>query len=139
METWRLVRSQLLGWFWVLLVLIILLLLASCNYRQGWVEVTYRDRIQATYAFFDGQHGTSVEVPAGDRLMFAYDLEVFKGRLSLQIHDPERRVVWEAEFTENSSGSFSFTAKTGGLYRLIVLGEETGGGFDLNWEITGAD
>lgn len=132
-------RSQHRGWVWILIVLIILLLLASCNFRQGWVEVSYRDRIQATYAFFDGQHGTSVEVPSGDRLMVEYDLDVSKGRLSLKILDPERRVVWEAEFTENSSGSFSFTTETGGLYRLIVIGEESGGGFDLNWEITGDD
>ncbi len=113
--------------------------LTACNYRQGWVEVTYSDRMRATYTLFDGKSGTTVDLAAGEMLTLVYDLEITKGSVSLQIADPDRRVVWEDSFNENSTGRTSVTAENEGLYQLVVIGDSTRGGFDLHWEILGND
>jgi hypothetical protein len=124
---------------WTIAVLILLSILTSCNYRQGWVEVTYSDRMLATYSLFDGQSRTTVGLAAGEMMALEYDLEITKGSLSLQIVDPDRVVVWEDSFSESSTGSTSITAEIEGRYHLVVIGDSTKGGFDLRWEITGND
>ena len=117
----------------------LLTVLTACNYRQGWVEVTYSDSMRATYALFDGQSGMAVDLAAGEMMTLAYDLEIIKGSLSLQIVDPDRTVVWEASFSESSAGSASVIVENEGSYRLVVIGNSTKGGFDLHWEIVGID
>jgi hypothetical protein len=117
----------------------LLAVLTACNYRQGRVEVTYSDRMRATYALFDGQSGMAVDLAAGEMMTLAYDLEIITGSLSMQIVDPDRTVVWEDSFNESSTGSASVTAVIEGSYRLVVKGDSTKGGFDLHWEIADKD
>ena len=127
---WRIRSVAILG---------LLAVLSACNYHQGWVEVTYSDRMRASYTLFDGQSGTAVDLAAGETMSLAYDLEITKGSLSLQIVDPDRMVVWEDSFSESSVGSASVTADNGGSYRLVIIGKSSRGGFDLHWEIVGID
>ena len=117
----------------------LLAVLTGCNYRQGWVEVTYSDRTQATYTLFNGQKEQVINLEAGEGLTLAYDLAIAKGSLTLQIVDPDRTVVWEGSFTETSTGDTSFTVANEGVYRLVISGNRTRGSFDLHWEITEND
>jgi hypothetical protein len=49
--------------------------------------------------------------------------------------DPNKNPVWQKRFSEDTSGNFTITPDIDGRYRLNVIGEETQGGFDLQWEI----
>ena len=120
---------------WLVVVLGFLLVLTACNFRQGWVEVTLSDRIRATYSLFDGQNGTNVELASGEVLTLEYDIEITKGDLTLQIINPDKVVIWEESFNENAAGNTSITAEIEGVFQLVEIGEMTGGGFDLHWEI----
>lgn len=103
------------------------------------MEVTYSDRMWALYTLFDEQSGIAVDLAAGEKMPLAYNLEITKESLSLQIVDPDRTAVWEDTFTVSSVGSASVTAENDGSYRLVVIGDSTGGGFDLHWEIVDKD
>ena len=133
-------RTRNNWWILPFIIISLLVILTGCNYRQGWVEMTYANRMRATYSLFDGQHGTAIGLIAADGTMtLTYDLEITKGNLSLQILNPGREVVWEDTFSESTKGSTSFTAEIDGRYRINVVGGETAGGFDLHWEIVQND
>jgi hypothetical protein len=123
-------------WIWTIIILGFLSFLTGCNYRRGWVEVTYSDRLRATYSLFNGQNGATVGLAAGESVSLTYDLEISKGSITLQVIDPDRKVIWEEDFCEDGTGSTSIPAALEGKYQFVVLGEKTRGSFDLHWEIT---
>ncbi len=73
---WRIRSVAILG---------LLAVLSACNYRLGWVKVTSSDRMRASDALFDGQSGTAIDLAAGEKMSPAYNLEITKGSLSLQM------------------------------------------------------
>lgn len=132
-------RSQQRWIIFTIVVLFSLSMLSACNYRRGWVEVMYTDRMRATYDLLDGQHGTTVTLAAEEVMTLEYDLEVTKGSLSLQVVAPDKDMIWEGNFHNSSTGSISVSAPIEGRYRLLIIGDETSGSFDLHWEINDLD
>jgi hypothetical protein len=119
----------------VALLLILLATLTACTRQVGWVGMNYGTTFQATYQFFDGPKTEAVRLEGGETFTLDYDLNVDDGALTLQWMGPGRTIVWEETFTEDAEDVYNFTPESGGRYTLRVIGEETEGGFDLQWEI----
>jgi hypothetical protein len=119
-----------------LLILIVLItMLTACTRKVGWVGSNIGNSFDATYQVFEGEETEKIRLSNGDRFSLNYDIIVEKGALTLQIRDPNKTLIWEESFRENIQDSLSFSAETGGRYTLDIIGDETQGGFDLQWEI----
>lgn len=123
--------------FILLLALIVLLLgcQAVSNVRVGWVEMSDLDSMSATYATFDGTEARSIGVEAGQNVALTYEATAERGTLTMQMVSPDDEIVWEETITEGDSGTAVVTAEQDGRYRLVLVGEDTGGSFDVTWEV----
>jgi hypothetical protein len=60
---------------------------------------------------------------------------VEKGTLSIQLVAPGGESLWEETFDHSREASATVTAPADGLYALRIEGEQTGGGFDISWNV----
>ena len=119
----------------IIFFLIILLLLSSCTRKVGWIGIDIGNKFNAHYQFFDGNQISTLQLDAGETLKLKFELEIINGALTLQMLDPNKNTIWEKRFLEDASGNVEITPDIDGRYRLNVIGEETQGGFDLQWDI----
>ncbi|MCB2214068.1 hypothetical protein KQH50_01610 [bacterium] len=117
------------------LLLILLATLTACTRQVGWVGMNYGTTLQASYQFFDGPKTETIRLEGGETFIMDYDVNVDDGALTLQWIGPGRTLVWEETFTADAEDVYTFSPNADGRYTLRVLGEETEGGFDLQWEI----
>ncbi|MFW5713052.1 MAG: hypothetical protein ACOCYU_00090 [Brevefilum sp.] len=118
----------------IMISLILIALLSACSRQVGWVGLNYLNTIDVSYQFFDGQKIERIKVDAGDTLNLTYDVGIDDGALKLELIDPDRAMVWEASFFEDSKDVMSFRAEKSGRYTLRILGDQTKGDFELRWE-----
>ena len=117
-----------------LILLIAMLSLTACSRTQvGWVATNIGDTFEASYQRFDGQEVETYQLESGESFSLSYEIEVNKGSLTLELVDPEDHTVWEESFSEDAEDVFEFTPETSGRYRLLVIGDDTQGSFELNW------
>ena len=112
-------------------------LFAGCGrsgLRIGWTEMTGLDRKRCTYRYFSGREIQRFRADAGETVAFDYEAEVTKGSLAIRIEGPDDVEVWQARLDADDEGVFEFTAETSGRYTVVVLGDETGGGFEIEWD-----
>jgi hypothetical protein len=113
----------------------ILILLTACTIKVGWVSINFGNRFSASYQRFNGKQMDSIRMEPSETLTLNYEIEVNKGALSLQIINPQGDLIWVEKFIEDAKSNFIFTSETGGVYKVIVLGEQTGGSYKLDWVI----
>ena len=115
-------------------VLISALFLTSCSRTQiGWVATNLGNTFEASYRRFDGQEVETYQLESGESFSLSYDIEVDEGTLTLELVSPEDEPVWQESFSENAEDGFEFTPETTGRYKLLVIGDDTQGSFELNW------
>ena len=119
----------------IIVSFVLFALLTACTRQVGWVGMNYGNTFNATYMHFDGKQKETIQISAGDTFSLDYDVEIEEGVLTLQMLNPDKDVLWEATFLQDNSDEFSFTSEESGRYTLNVLGDETQGGFDLEWNI----
>ena len=115
--------------------LILLVSLTACTIKVGWVSINFGNRFSASYQHFNGKQVDRIRMKPGETLTLNYEIEVDKGALSLQIINPQGDPIWVENFLEDARSHFAFRSETGGVYKAIVLGEQTGGSFKLDWVI----
>jgi len=115
--------------------LMILIVLTACTIKVGWVSINFGNRFSASYRRFDGKQVDRIRIKPAETLILNYEVEVNKGALTLQMINPQGDLIWTEKFLEDEESQFVFTAETGGIYKVIVMGEQTGGSFKLDWVI----
>ena len=121
-----------------LALLLIGTLLAGCGsstLKIGWREFGGLSRKRATYVTFDGVQNKSFRVSAGKAIELTCDVTVEKGALAVALIAPSGERLWEETFREDGERFTTVTASEGGRYILRVEGQETGGGFDIAWDV----
>ena len=121
--------------FLSLLLLLILFTLPACTRKVGWVETNIGNTFTARYRLFDGMQTDTIRLDAGESVILTYDIEVLEGSLTLQIEDPNGDSVWERTFNQNENSKLEFSSEMDGRYQINLIGYETEGSFDLQWEI----
>lgn len=119
----------------LLIMIVLITMLTACTRKVGWVGSNIGHSFDATYQLFEGEETEKIRLSNGDRFSLNYDIIVDEGALTLQIRDPNQTRIWEESFRENIQDSLSFRAEAEGRYTLDIIGDETQGGFDLQWEI----
>ena len=124
---------------WLGLVVMLLLGAAGCgssSLRIGWREFGGRNRTQAKYVTFDGMRTETVKVRAGQTIELSCDVTVDKGVLRAELLAPDGEQVWSETFEEDRDAFVTTEARESGRYILRLQGDKTGGGFDVNWEVS---
>jgi hypothetical protein len=117
-------------------------LISSCNFdnvKVGGVRVMYGNNedghISYNYSIFSGIESGILEVEAGQRILFDYEVSVDKGSLLIEWQDPDGEAVWQKVLLESDTGGDIITAETSGAYRIIIQGKKAGGDFDITWTV----
>lgn len=132
-------NKKLLQYALVTMFVFLLLGITSCSstssLKVGWVEQSGFDHATATYTTFSGAERRGVNGAAGQTISLNYEVTVDEGVLTLRITDAQDTAVWEQTFTNDHAGTVDVPLENKGNYEIAIIGEETGGGFDLNWQI----
>lgn len=109
---------------------------AQSSIRIGWVRINLgEDRQAARYTTFTGRETVLVDVNSGQTLTLGYATEVGRGALSFEVLNPENEVIWEVSLEEGRSDTVGLVAEQNGTYKLVIEGQDTGGSFDVSWEV----
>ncbi len=119
----------------ITILLILLVLLSACTRKIGWVGMNYDSKMKANYTGFTGPETAIIRLDAGEEFVLDYKVMVEEGGLTLQLTGAGGQVVWSQTFLDDGEGQSHFTSEDGGRYLLQAIGDETRGGYDLNWEI----
>jgi len=116
------------------------LLLTGCGtYRSqvriSWAGSSNSGRMAYRYKTFSGVERKNERLEAGDTLIFEYDATVEEGTLTLQVEDPDDAPLWETTLRENGQDRVELTAEQAGTYTIVVEGDNTGGKFEVAWEV----
>jgi major membrane immunogen (membrane-anchored lipoprotein) len=129
-------RTRLI--FGVIIMILVGTLVAGCgssSVKIGWSASDTLKRKQAKYVTFDGQEKKNFRVQSGETIHMEWEVTVEKGSLTIELQDPDQETRWKESYPEDSEGSFTLTAEKSGLYTLRILGESTGGSYDIQWKI----
>jgi hypothetical protein len=108
---------------------------STSSLKVGWVEQSGFNHTTASYTTFSGVERRRLNADAGETISLDYDVTVDDGALTLRIRDEQDTAVWEQTFTSDHAGLVDIPLENEGTYEIAIIGEKTGGGFDLNWQI----
>jgi hypothetical protein len=114
------------------------ILLVGCGrstVKIGWRETSGLKHTRANYVAFDGVEKRSFRAKEGETIALEGEVTVEKGSLTIELADPNDKILWEQTYTQDGDLSISMTASETGFYALRIVGDETGGGFDLSWDV----
>jgi hypothetical protein len=123
---------------WLSVLLLLAVLLTGCeadSVEIGMVETHLASEWRATYTTFSGTKTDIIQADAGQTLVLEYDAQVDKGMLDIQIENPDDEVIWEMPLQEDNADTVQVPLPQEGRYALRIRGEDTGGGWDLTWDI----
>ncbi|WP_077369049.1 hypothetical protein [Anaerosalibacter sp. Marseille-P3206] len=98
----------------------------------GWIEHSGSDNIGAKYTKFSGSLTKKIKFNEGDVAIFHYESIVKDGNLSIVLLDSEGKTIIEFE-TDKKDEVVEITKS--GKYTVKVIGEDTKGSFNINWEV----
>lgn len=121
----------------ILSLLLLTMILAACSpqIRIAWAGTSMGNEMNYRYRTFTGTEFARVEAEEGQELNVDYAVAVDKGTLTLRLVGPEEQVLWEEQYREDVQGEYSLAPTQDGTYRIGVEGDETGGSFDIAWQL----
>ncbi|MEJ2210894.1 MAG: hypothetical protein P8129_17905 [Anaerolineae bacterium] len=120
------------------LSLLIAGLLAGCQVdtvEVGMVETHLPGNWRASYRTFSGTKRDTFRAEAGQTLRLAYDVVVERGNLTIEVQDPDGKILWDASLQENKADVADVSLQKDGRYTLVVRGNDTGGRWNLTWDV----
>ena len=108
---------------------------SGISLKVGWVERSGLNHSTASYTTFSGAQRRQVDVAAGQTLTLSFAVTVNEGMLTLRILDPDNNIEWQRAFNGDDAGLVEVHVDSGGAYKIAVIGQQTGGSFDLNWQV----
>jgi hypothetical protein len=114
-------------------------ILAGCarfeGVRVGWSGFSLPGHVSYSYSTFTGTLQDTFDVDEGQTINLDYEATVERGTLILLVEDPQGEPVWQVELTDDDSDSVEIMAPESGRYVARIEGQDTGGSFDLQWEV----
>lgn len=133
------IRSlKLSGKTFLLIILMAMLVMVSC--QSSVIKIGYRcfnspQKFDCQYQQFTGKEVVTEELQPSENLELSYEVDVRSGTLFIQVIALDEIVLWDSKFAESDAGEVVIPASQEGLYRMIVQGDGTRGGFLIEWSI----
>ncbi|MEQ8469307.1 hypothetical protein [Coleofasciculus sp. E1-EBD-02] len=106
----------------------------STSLRVGWFSRNLPTQATASYNTFTGTERQQIEVDAGDEVVLDVQSEVTKGDLDIRILEPDQEVLKRIE--TNRDREYTFEAEATGNYWVVITGDNAGGSYEIQWDIT---
>jgi hypothetical protein len=106
----------------------------STSLRVGWFSRNLPTQTTASYNTFTGTERRQIEVDAGDEVVLNVQSEVTKGDLDIRILEPDQEVLKRIE--TNRDREYTFEAEETGNYWVVITGDNAGGSYEIQWDIT---
>lgn len=125
-------------------ILIFGILLSGCDFsnkikvnevRLGMFGENKSRYMSYNYGTFTGVEYGQVQAENGQAIAFSYEVSVKKGNLLIEGQDPEGKVAWQESFESDAQGAIDLPVETAGTYTIIIQGKNSGGRFQVAWEI----
>jgi hypothetical protein len=123
---------------WLATALFLTSLLAACGQSSleiGMVETNLPGHWEASYTTFTGTKADKIRADAGQILILEYEVKADKGDLSIELNHSEAGTLWDVTLQENAEDIVKLALEQDGPYTITIEGENTGGSFDLSWEL----
>jgi hypothetical protein len=109
--------------------------LPSCD--ESGTRVLYSgskvgDQISASYELFTGVDKKTFIVNEGDTVVFSYVSSVEKGKLKLEVFDPDDTLI--TSFTSNKTGTREVNVEKTGKLTVQITGNQTKGEYQISWK-----
>ncbi len=124
--------------FQCLTLLFSALLLVGCgssSIKIRWRESSGLKHTRANYASFEGVEKKKFRAKDGEIIALEGEVTVEKGTLTIKLVAPDDKILWEETYRQDDDLSINVTVSEKGFYTLRIEGDETGGGFDLSWDV----
>ena len=120
----------------VLISIFSLVIFPSCG--ESGTRILYSgskvgDQISASYELFTGIDKKTFNTDAGDRITFSYVSSVEKGKLKIEICNPDDIVI--TSFTSNKTGTKELVIEKTGKHTVTITGNQTKGRYQIRWNI----
>lgn len=89
------------------------------------------DQICASYEFFSGVDKKTFIADEGDMIVFSYDSSVEKGRLKMEIYNPDNVLI--TSFGSNKTGTQELDIEKNGKHTIKITGNQTKGRYQISW------
>jgi|GEM_PF-4376708 len=90
------------------------------------------DQISASYELFTGVDKKTFIVNEGDTVVFSYVSSVEKGKLKLEVFDPDDTLI--TSFTSNKTGTREVDIEKTGKLTVQITGNQTKGEYQISWK-----
>lgn len=126
---------------WILALTIASALIAGCGWtgwtgiKVGFQESTRNGHWDLHYGTFTAREVKTFSADAGNTLAFDYKVEVEKGELSLTVENPVGEAIFARVLTESTHDTVRLPLEQDGRYSIVVVGNDTGGSTDLDWDV----
>ena len=91
------------------------------------------DQICASYEFFAGVDKKTFMADEGDMIRFSYVSSVEKGRLKMEIYNPDNVLI--TSFSSNKTGTQEIGIEKNGKHTVKITGNQTKGRYQISWDI----
>lgn len=89
------------------------------------------DQICASYDLLNGVDKKTFVADEGDMILFSYDSRVEKGRLKMEIYNPDNVLI--TSFSSNKTGTQELDIEKNGKHTIKITGNQTKGRYQISW------
>jgi hypothetical protein len=89
------------------------------------------DQICASYELFTGVDKKTFIADEGDRIVFSYFSSVEKGRLKMEIFNPDNILI--TSFSSNKTRTQELNIEKSGKHTVMITGNQTKGRYQISW------
>jgi len=126
------------GLFFSALMLLAFILSARgglSSVETGLTDSSLPGYLSFNYARFQGVKKARIRMDRKDVVKLYYNVEVDAGKLIVLLKDPSDGIIWEKAFIADAADTVTLKPERPGNYQLLIEGRDTGGGFDIQWNI----
>ena len=109
------------------------------NYYEKWLKFqlirSSLDILSYSFEKFTGEEIGYIKAESEEILILEYVTEIEKGAIVIHVEDPDQQIIWEAFLQKNAEGTIQLSLREEGIYRIIVIGNNSGGSFHVSWTL----
>ena len=115
----------------IFVALCFILITTSSNIKFGFAENNYKNTLEASFKYFNGEKDKKIEFEEGKVINFKYFIEEKSGRLELQIKDEEGKIIESKK--GNGEGDIELKVDKSQKYEVSILAEKAKGKYSVEW------
>lgn len=106
---------------------------SSIGIEIGSIGINTPHHIRYSYIYFSGTKIRGIRAGEGKTISFNFTSKVKKGELRMQIMNPDQ--VSPIQLAVGITGTSDIKTQKNGIYKLVISGTNTEGGFDISWVV----